>query len=78
MKDLQTAVKGFVEEIARRDGTRAVTESAVRGAISGYVKCLEIAYHRKRELTPAQLDRLIRYYHRRRAELTKQPLLLAS
>lgn len=78
MKDVQTAVKGFVEEIARRDGAKAVTESALRGAINGYVKCLGIVYHGKRELTPAQMDRAMRYYHRRRAELTKQPLLLAS
>jgi len=78
MKDVQTAVKGFVEEIARRDGTRAITESAVRAAINGYVKCLGIAYRGKRELTPAQMERALRYYHRRRAELTRQPLLLAS
>lgn len=78
MMDVQTAVKGFVEEIARRDGSKAVAESAVRSAIRGYVKCLGIAYRERRELTPAQMDRAIRFYQRRRAELRKQPLLLAA
>lgn len=78
MMDVQTAVKGFVEEIARRDGSKAVAESAVRSAIRGYVKCLGIAYRERRELTPAQMDRAVRFYQRRRAELRKQPLLLAA
>lgn len=78
MMDLQTALKGFIDEIARREGTKAVAEPAVRSAIRGYVKCLGIAYRERRELTPAQLDRAVRYYRRRRAELRKQPLLLAA
>lgn len=78
MMDLQTALKGFIEEIARREGTKAAAEPAVRSAIRGYVKCLGIAYRERRELTPAQLDRAVRYYRRRRAELRKQPLLLAA
>ena len=78
MKDVQTAVRGFVEELARRDASRAVTEASVRGAIGAYVKCLGIVYHGKRTLTPAQMSRAIRYYHERRAHLTRQPLLLAS
>jgi len=78
MKDVQTAVMGFVEELARRDGSRAVSESAVRGAISAYVKCRSIAYRGKAELTAAQMDRAMRRYRRRRAELHHQPLLLAS
>jgi hypothetical protein len=78
MMDVQTAVKGFIEEIARRDGSKAVAESAVRSAIRGYVKCLGIAYRERRELTPAQMDRAVRRYQRRRAELHKQPLLLAA
>lgn len=78
MTDMQTALKGFIEEIARREGTKAASEAAVRGAIRGYVKCLGIAYRERRELTPAQLDRAVRYYRRRRAELRKQPLLLAA
>lgn len=78
MMDMQTSLKGFIEEIARREGSKAVAESSVRSAIRGYVKCLGIAYRERRELTPAQLDRAVRYYRRRRAELRKQPLLLAA
>lgn len=78
MKDVQTAVRHFVEEIARRDGVKAITESAVRSAIGGYVKCLGIAYHGRLDLTRAQMDRAVRLYQRRRAELRKQPLLLAA
>ena len=70
MKDLKTAVRGFVEELVRRDGTRAVLESSVRGAIAAYVKCVGIAYRGKRELTPAQMRRALGYYHQCRAQLT--------
>jgi hypothetical protein len=78
MNDIQIAVRGFVEELARRDGARAVSESSVRGAIAGYVKCLSIAYRSKAQLTAGQMDRALRYYCKRRAELSRQPLLLAS
>jgi hypothetical protein len=78
MKDVQTAVRGFVEELARRDGAKGVSESTVRGAIGAYVKCLGIVYHGKRELSAAQMDRALRYYRERRSELHRQPLLLAS
>ncbi len=76
--DMQVAIKGFVDELARRDSTKAVAESTVRGAIEGYAKCLRIAYRERRELTAAQLDRAVRYYHRRRVELHRQPPLLAA
>lgn len=78
MMDLQAAVKGFIEELARRDGARAVPESEVRGAIRGYVKCMTIAYRNRGELTGAQLDRAVRYYHRRRVDLHRRPPLLAA
>lgn len=76
--DMRTAIKGFVEELARRDGSRAVAESTVRSAIKGYVKCLGIVYHGNAELSSVQLDRAVRFYHRRRIELHKQPPLLAA
>lgn len=79
MTERQTALKAFLEELARRDGGTAVPEPAVRSAIRGYVKCMGIAYPGgSRELTPAQLERALRYYARRRAELRKQPMLLAA
>ena len=78
MMDLQTVVKGFIDELARRDGARAVPESEVRGAIKGYVKCMSIAYRRRGELSAAQLDRAVRYYHRRRVDLHRRPPLLAA
>lgn len=76
--DLQTALKTFIEELARRDGSRAVAESTLRSAIRGYVRCRAIAHHSRPELTAAQLDRAVALYARRRAELHKQPLLLAA
>jgi hypothetical protein len=76
--DMRTVVKGFVEELARRDGSKAVAESTIRAAIKGYVKCMGIAYRGERELSAAQLDRAVRYYHRRRIELHRQPPLLAA
>ncbi|HET9096417.1 MAG TPA: hypothetical protein VFN37_07125 [Candidatus Baltobacteraceae bacterium] len=78
MRDEKAALANFIEQCARRDGARAVPESEVRGAIRGYVKCLGIAYRGRRELTPAQLDRAVRHYHKRRAELHRQPPLLAA
>ena len=53
-------------------------ESEVRSAIRGYVKCLGIIYRGRRELTPAQLDRAVQYYHKRRAQLRRQPMLVAA
>jgi hypothetical protein len=76
--DSQRTIRGFVEELARRDGSRAVNEATVRGAIKAYAKCLRIVYHAPRELTDAQVERALKYYRRRRAELSKQPLLLAA
>jgi hypothetical protein len=76
--ELKTALRDFIEQCARRDGSRAVPEVEVRGAIRGYVKCMGIVYRRQRELTPAQLDRAVRYYHKRRAELHRRPPLLAA
>lgn len=76
--DLRTAVRDFIEQCARRDGARAVPGPQVRSAIRGYVKCLGIAHHLPQELTPAQLDRAVRYYHKRRAQLRRQPMLLAA
>jgi hypothetical protein len=75
---LQTAIREFIEQCARRDGSRAVPESEIRGAIRGYVKCFGIAHRSRRELTPAQIDRALRLYHRRRIELHRQPPLLAA
>lgn len=76
--DERTTLRDFIEQCARRDGARAVPESEVRSAIRGYVKCLGIAYRRRRELTPAQLDRAVQYYHKRRQQLRRQPPLLAA
>lgn len=78
MRNEKAALADFIEQCARRDGSRAVPESEVRSAIRGYVKCLGIAYRGRRELTPPQLDRAVRYYRRRRAELHRQPPLLAA
>lgn len=75
---MQAALKGFIEEIARRDATKSLPDSAVRTTIRAYVNCMGIAYRQPRELTPAQLDRALRYYRRRRSELRKQPMLLAA
>jgi hypothetical protein len=76
--EIRTALRDFIEQCARRDGTRAVPESEVRSAIRGYVKCLGIVYRKRQELAPAQLDKAIGYYHKRRAELChKLPLLAA-
>jgi hypothetical protein len=76
--DFRTALRDFIEQCARRDGSRPVPEPQVRSAIRGYVKCLGIAYRTPHELTPAQLDRAVRYYHKRRTQLRKQPMLLAA
>lgn len=76
--DERTALREFIEQCARRDGNRAVPEAEVRSAIRGYVKCLGIAYRRRRELTPAQLDRAVQFYHKRRIALRRQPPLLAA
>jgi hypothetical protein len=76
--DERAALREFIEQWARRDGSRAVPEAEVRSAIRGYVKCLGIIYHGRRELTPAQLDRAVAYYHKRRAQLRRQPSLLAA
>jgi hypothetical protein len=76
--DERTALREFIEQCARRDGSRAVPESEVRSAIRGYVKCLGIIYRGRRELTPAQLGRAVQYYHKRRAQLRRQPSLLAA
>lgn len=75
---LQRALRDFIEQCARRDGMRAVPESEVRSAIRGYVKCIGIVYRGQRELTPEQIARAVRYYHRRRAQLRRQPALLAA
>lgn len=74
----QRAIRDFIEQCARRDGSRAVPEAEIRSAIRGYAKCLRIAYRTRRDLTPAQIDRALRYYHRRRLELHRQPPLLAA
>lgn len=74
----QAALREFIDQCARRDGSRAVPEAEIRSAIRGYVKCLGIAYRSRRELTPAQLDRAMRYYSKRRLELHRQPPLLAA
>lgn len=76
--DIKTALRDFIEQCARRDGNLAVPEEEVRRAILGYVKCWNIAYRSRRELTVAQLDRAVRYYHKRRIELHRQPPLLAA
>lgn len=76
--ELKAALRDFIEQCARRDRARAVPESEVRSAIRGYVKCLGIVYRRQRELAPAQLDRAVRYYHKRRRELYRKPPLLAA
>lgn len=76
--ELKAALRDFIEQCARRDRSRAVAEDEVRSAIRGYVKCLGIAYHRRQELAPAQLERAVRYYHKRRADLYKKPPLLAA
>jgi hypothetical protein len=76
--DERAALREFIEQCARRDGSHAVSESEVRSAIRGYVKCLGIIYRGRRELTPAQLDRAVAFYHKRRARLRRQPLLLAA
>jgi hypothetical protein len=75
---IKTALRDFIEQCARRDGSRAVPESEVRSAIRGYVKCLGIVYRTRREIAPAQLDRAVRYYHKRRADLHRRPPLLAA
>jgi hypothetical protein len=75
---IKTALRDFIEQCARRDGNRAVPEDEVRRAILGYIKCWNIAYRHRRELTAGQLDRAIRYYHKRRIELHRQPPLLAA
>jgi hypothetical protein len=74
----QKAIRAFIEQCAKRDGSRAVPEAEIRSAIRGYAKCLRIAYHGRHDLTPAQVDRALRYYHRRRVELHRQPPLLAA
>lgn len=74
----QAALRAFIEQYARRDGSRAVPESEIRAAIRGYAKCHGIAYRSRRELTAAQVDRALRFYHRRRVELHRQPPLLAA
>ncbi|HLI96358.1 MAG TPA: hypothetical protein VKT72_09760 [Candidatus Baltobacteraceae bacterium] len=76
--DIKRTLQDFIEQCARRDGNRAVPEDEVRRAILGYVKCRNIAYRSRRELTPAQLDRAVRFYHKRRIELHRQPPLLAA
>ena len=73
-----TALRDFIEQCARRDGARAVPESEVRSAIRGYIKAWGIANRTRRELTATQLDRAVRYYHKRRVELRRQPPLLAA
>ena len=75
---IKTAIREFIEQCARRDGNRAVPEEEVRRAILGYVKCRNIAYRSGRELSAAQLDGAVRYYHKRRVELHRQPPLLAA
>ena len=75
---MKAALRNFIEQCARRDGSRAVPEGEVRGAIRGYIKCWSIANRNRRELTTEQLDRAVRYYHRRRVELNRQPPLLAA
>jgi hypothetical protein len=75
---MATALRGFIEQCARRDGVRAVPEDEVRRAIIGYVKCRNIAYRSRRELTAAQLERAVRYYHKRRMDLHRRPPLLAA
>jgi hypothetical protein len=77
-RDVKTALREFIEQCAKRDGSRAVPEAEVRSAIRGYVKCLGIIYRGRRELSPAQLDRAVAYYHKRRAQLRRQPSLLAA
>lgn len=74
----QKAIREFIDQCARRDGSRAVPESEIRSAIRGYVKCFGIAHRSRRELTPAQVDRAVRYYRKRRIELHRQPPLLAA
>jgi hypothetical protein len=76
--EIRTALRDFIEQCARRDGARAVTQDEVRAAIRGYLKAWGIAYRRRCELSPAQLDRAVRYYHKRRSELRRQPPLLAA
>jgi hypothetical protein len=73
-----TALRGFIEQCARRDGARAVPESEVRSAIRGYIKCWTIAHRTRRELAAAQLDRAVRYYRKRRLDLHRRPPLLAA
>lgn len=75
---LQSALRSFIENCARRDASRAVPEAEVRAAIRGYVKCFGIAYRDTRELTASQLDRAVRHYHKRRLALHRQPPLLAA
>lgn len=75
---IKTALRDFIEQCARRDGGRAVPEDEVRRAIRGYVKCWGIANRARRELTPEQVARALRFYHRRRLELHRQPPLLAA
>jgi hypothetical protein len=76
--ELKAALRDFIEQCVRRDRSRAVPEAEVRSAIRGYVKCLGIAYHRRQELAPAQLERAVRYYHKRRAAFHRKPPLLAA
>lgn len=75
---MKAALRGFIEQCARRDGSRAVPEDEVRRAIRGYIKCWSIANRSRRQLTAEQLDRAVRFYHRRRVELHRQPPLLAA
>lgn len=75
---MKAALRGFIEQCARRDSTRAVPENEVRGAIRGYMRCWSIANRSRRQLSADQIDRAVRFYHRRRLELHRQPPLLAA
>ena len=75
---LQVALRAFIEQCARRDGSRAVPETEIRAAIRGYVKCFGIAYRGSGELSNGQIDRAVRHYRKRRLELHRQPPLLAA
>lgn len=73
---MKSALRGFIEQCARRDGQRAIAEDEVRRAIRGYIACWSIAHSARSEITSEQLDRAVRQYRRRRAELYRQPHLL--
>lgn len=68
----------FAERLAAKDGDRAVSEANVRKAIAGYARCIGIVNGVDGTATNAQLERVVRHYHRTRERLTRQLLLLSA